>query len=121
MNDNTILGFFEIDPRIFLDNHRLILLDANLILDGMLTSLQRGRFVELSSRVIAEEPSLVNCHYPFLNRNIEIFEIRTPEGDLLQELGRRWIRQRKCDTCDCWIPPTGPRLCLQHIFERGGQ
>jgi hypothetical protein len=117
VTENRVLSYFEVDSRIALDPQPLIKLDERLVLKGMLLSLERGCALELSSTVLAEQPGAVNCHFPYLDRNIEIFEIRTRERVLVQELGRRWVRQRKCDTCWCWIPPTGPRHCLRHIFN----
>lgn len=118
-NDNITLGFFELDSRIYFDDARLFPVDKSLILDAMLLSLRLGSYLELSSSVFAEEPGLVNVHCrDGADRNIEIFEIRTLSNRVVvRELGRRWIEKRRCSGCSCWIPPTGPGLCLEHIFN----
>jgi hypothetical protein len=122
VNDAAILGYVEVDSRMFFDRQPLVLLDRNLILEAMLISLQRGCFLELSSTIIPEEDGPKNYHLPLLDRrNIEIFEIRTLERDLVMELGRRWIPKRQCEDCGGWIPPTGLPFCQKHIFDRAEQ
>ena len=116
VNDNTILGFFEVDSRILFDRRPQLVLDTDLIVDCILESLRRGCPLELSSTIIPEPDSDRNSHV-LERRNLEIFEIRTHGKDLVCELGRRWIPKRQCEACYCWIPPSGPQLCLMHIFQ----
>jgi hypothetical protein len=119
VNDGTILAFFEVDSRIFFDKKPQVVLSAALIVNGMLLSLERGCPLELSSSIVTEEDSPKNCHIPLAERrNLEIFEIRTLESEVICELERRWIPKRQCEYCKCWIPPSGPPLCLADMFDR---
>lgn len=119
-----IIGYFEVDGRIFFDHKPLVFLDAGLIVHALLASLREGRYLELSSIITPEEPALENCHLPVLDRCIETFQIRDVyDRQFVRELenGRRWIPKRQCDVCGCLIPPNGPALCLADLHSSTSQ
>lgn len=97
------------------DPNPLFRIDGDLVLQFLCFSLREDRAMRLTSRVIPE-PSNPALRNPDYNRNVEIFELRTFDGDLVREHGRRYIPRRVCGVCHRWIPATGPPLCLDHIF-----
>ncbi|KAF9466910.1 hypothetical protein BDZ94DRAFT_1305781 [Collybia nuda] len=109
------LAYLDIDPRIVNDPSPLFQIDGDLVLQFLCFSLKEDRAMHLTSRVVPEAPN-PELRNPDYNYNVEIFELRTFDGHLVCEHGRRYVPRRVCRVCQQWIPQSGPPLCLGHIF-----
>ncbi|KAJ7179639.1 hypothetical protein C8R46DRAFT_1212178 [Mycena filopes] len=114
----TVVGYVEFDSRVYLDTNPIVpLIDGEVMLRLMISSVQRGLDVRLASRV---EAPLSPGGVPSL-WNVETLEARSsaPEGEtLVLELGQRYVPKRSCSlaTCRAWLPAAGPDVCVIHLL-----
>ncbi|KXN82129.1 hypothetical protein AN958_03183 [Leucoagaricus sp. SymC.cos] len=110
----SILGRVEVDFRILSDTDSPVVIDEDFVLEMMLHSFLREQPMRFSSRVV---PNINPVIYPGVIGNIEIFELRTFDGVLVLERGRRMVANRICSMCDQLLPPSGPNVCISHLLN----
>lgn len=93
-----MLGYLKIDAAIFYDPHPLFTLDARLVLEWMMRSLRMCQQIRITSRIFdadVREGSVTPTAHNSAGRTTlplcEVFEARTLDGVLIEELGRREI------------------------------
>lgn len=80
------LGVFEIAGRVYDDGRRPFRIDADLVLEGMVASLDAHEPVRLASR----DAPLQDTAPPHAVRLARVYELRTPGGVVIRRLGVRW-------------------------------
>ncbi|KAJ7479173.1 hypothetical protein FB451DRAFT_1395770 [Mycena latifolia] len=81
------LGVFEIAGRIYDDAQLPFAIDADLVLEAMLASLSARAPIRLASRdTVAPNPEADASPHP-----VRVYELRTPHGAVIRQLGARWI------------------------------